>query len=374
VRITAQLIRAAPEQQLWARSYERDFQDVLSLQKEVAAAITQEIKVKLEPHEQKRLASRRLVDPAAFDAYLRGRHLLNRRTQGGLPEAVKSFQEALARDPGFALAHAGLADVYMLAGTTGEISPLKALPNARKHAKAALEIDPDLADAHASLGFVQLLADRNWHGADASLRRAIALQPNHSRAHYFYWLLLHALGRRVEAREQIRLAAELDPLSPIITLNLGIEACLAGQEKEALRLWKKVQILYPDHPTTELYLSVFHQQKGNLEASFQHYRRFLPLRYPEIAPEVEAAFQEGGNKAALEAAARALEGLEGKRQVPPTDLAQLYVLLDRRDKAVDWLEKAYERRSPMSLLFRGSWTLQSLRSEPRFQALIKKID
>jgi eukaryotic-like serine/threonine-protein kinase len=373
VRITAQLVRAAPEQQLWARSYERDLNDVLSLQREVAEAITEEIKVKVEPGDRRRLAAGRLVDPEAYDAYLRGRYAWNRRNSDGIAEALKSFQEALDRDPGFAQAHAGLADAYMLAGTLEMIPYPEAFRQARRHAKAALESDPDLADAYASLGYVQMLADRDWPGAEASFRRALTLQPNHPTAHYFYWLYLHLRGRREEAREQIRIAAELDPLSPIITLNLGVEACLAGREEEALGLWKKVEVLYPDLPGTFLYLSVFYLQKGDLEQSYQYFRKLLARRYAEVTPQVDLAYRTGGRQAALEVAAQGLEALSRQRPIPPDDLAQLYLLLGRRDKALDWLERVNERGSPVVIFFRGSWTLQSLRSEPRFQALLKKI-
>jgi serine/threonine protein kinase/tetratricopeptide (TPR) repeat protein len=373
VRVTAQLIRAAPEQQLWARIYERDFRDVLSLQREVAEAIAQEIKVKLEPADRKRLAASRPVDPEAYDAYLRGRHARNQRTRDSIAQALRSFQEALNRDPGFALAHAGLADAYTWAGSREVLPPLEAFRQARQHAKAALKIDPDLADAYVALGFVQMMADRDWEAAEASFRRAIALQPNNPAAHNVYWLYLHARNRGEEAHEQIRLAAELDPLSPGITLNLGIEACLAGREEEALRLWKKVQTLDPDQQTTYLYLSVFYLRKGDMELSYQHFRELLKLRYAEITPLVDRAYQAGGRKAALEAAAQALENLSRQRSIPIGDIAQLYLLLGRRDKAMDWLERVYERGSPEVIFFRRGWVLQSLRSEPRFQALLKKI-
>ncbi|HEX6901851.1 MAG TPA: protein kinase [Thermoanaerobaculia bacterium] len=373
VRITAQLIRAAPEQQLWARIYERDLKDILSLQREVAEAIAREIKVKLEPGSTRRPPAGRLVDPEAYDAYLRGRHARNRRTRDGIVQALGNYQTALERDPGFALAHAGLADAYTWAGSREVLPPLEAFRKARQHAKAALEIDPDLADAHLALGFVQMLADRDWPAAEASLRRALALQPNHSVAHYSYWLYLHARNRGQEAGKQIRLAAELDPLSPGILLNLGIETSIEGRQEEALKIWRKVQTLDPSLQTTYLYLSVLYLRKGDMELSYRHFRKLLELRYAEIVPRVDRAYQAGGRKAALEAAAQALEDLSRHRSIPVDDITHLYQLLGRRDKAVDWVEKVYERGSPEVIFFRRSWVLQSLRSEPRFQALLHKM-
>ena len=373
VRITAQLIRAAPEQQLWAENYERDLSDVLTLQQEVAEAIAREIKVKLEPGDKKRLATGRLVDPKAYDAYLRGRHAWSRRSGDNIAQVLGSYQEALDRDPGFALAHAGLAAAYAWAGGNEIFPPPEAFRQARRHAKAALEIDPDLADARTSLGYVQLRADRDWQGAEASFRRALALQPNNSTAHYYYWIYLFARGRREEAREQIRLAAELDPLSPMITLNLGLEDSLAGREEEALRLWKKVQVLDPDLPATYSYLSIFYLQKGDMELSHRSFRKLLALRYAEITPQMDRASRTGGNKAALVAAAQALEGLSRQRLIPPIDIAWLYLLLGQRDKALAWLEKAYEQNSPGIIFFRNDPSWQSLSSEPRFQALLRRI-
>lgn len=373
VRITAQLIRAAPEQQLWSRSYERDLRDVLSLQNEVARAITQEIKVELEPDDRKRLASGRLVDPAAYDAYLRGRHAWNRRTNESMSQAVRSFQEAVGHDAGFALAHAGLADAYAWAGSHEALPPAETFQQARRHAKAALAIDPKLADAYTSLGLVQLLADRDWNGAEASFRRALALQPNHPTAHYFYWLHLSLRGRYEEAREQIGLAAQLDPLSPVITLNLGLEATRAGQDQEALSLWKKVQAWDPDQPGTDLYFSVFYLRKGDLELSRRHLRRSLALQYAEIAAPMDRAAQTGGDHAALAAAAAALEGLSKQGKVPPDDVARVYLVLGQRDQALDWLERAYEQGSPWVVFFRADMSWQSLHGEPRFKALLQKI-
>jgi TolB-like protein/Flp pilus assembly protein TadD len=373
VRITTQLVRVDPEQQIWTQSYERDLKDILTLQNEVAAAIAQAIKVELEPGDRRRLAASRLVDPAAYDAYLRGRHARNKRTDEGILQAMGSFQEAVDRDPGFALAHAALAEAQAWAGSRETRPPAETYRQARRHAQTALEIAPDLADAHVALSFVQLMADRDWRGSEASIRRALALQPNHPTAHQFYWFYLHLQGRRQEAEEQIRIAAELDPLSVPITLNLGVAACLAGKDDEALRLWQKVEILDPKQSTTQLYLSVFYLQKGDQELSYRSFREFLARRYAEITPQVDRAHRGGGRQAALEAAAQALEGLARQRPLPPDDLAQAYLLLGRRDKAVDWLERVYERGSPLALVFRASWTLQSLRSEPRFQALLQKI-
>ena len=375
VRITAQLIRAEPEQQLWARSYERDMSDVLTLQNEVARAISREIGAELEPADERRLEKPRPVDPKAYDAYLRGRHAWNQRTAAGFADALKHFQRALDLDPGFALAHAGLADVYSQSTMFGMAIPEEAFPKAREHAKAALELDPELADAHVSLGVVRLFADRDWDRAEESFRRAIALNPSHPTAHHFYSLHLLARRRQKEAMQQLALFHELDPLSPAANVNMGIKAVNAGRPDEALRFFEKARTLAPDYHSPYLSMSQLYERQGKEELAFENLRKALSVRYGEIVPEVDQAYRKGGEKAALEAAARSLEELSRTRVLAPEDVARVYLRLGKKDKALDCLEEVYLRGFPRAILFESSaeWDWHGLRSEPRFRKLVEQI-
>jgi serine/threonine-protein kinase len=375
VRITAQLIRAEPEQQIWAHSYERDLRDVLMLQNEVARAISREIQVKLEPADQQRLAQARPVDPKAYDAYLKGRHAWNQRTAAGFASALKYFQEALERDPKLALAHAGIADVHSLSTLFGMSSPPEAFPQAREHADKALALRPDLADAHVSLGLVRLFADRDWDGAEASFRRAIALNPSHPMAHHFYSLHLLARGRRNEAMEQLQLLHELDPLSPAVNVNMGLKAYGDGQPDKALRFFQKAQTLAPDYHSPYLSMSELLRRQGKDKLSFEYLRKALSVRYAEIMPEVDRAFRKEGEKAALEAAAKALEELSRARVLAPEDIARIYLRLGERGKALDCLEEVYRKGFPRAILFEASadWEWPGLGSEPRFRKLVDQI-
>jgi serine/threonine protein kinase/tetratricopeptide (TPR) repeat protein len=375
VRITAQLIRAQPEQQLWAQSYERDLRDVLTLQKEVARAISQEIQVKLEPAEERRLAAAQPVNPEAYDAYLKGRHAWNQRTSAGFTSALQFYQEALKRDPKLALAHAGIADVYSLSAFSGPTPPKESFTQARKEAEAALALDPELADAHVSLGFIQLFADRDRAKAEASFRRAIALNPSNPTAHQFYSLLLLSQERRQEAMAQLQLVYELDPLSPSVTSNMGLKAFLDGRPDEAFKLFQKAHDLAPDFPAPYFKMSELYRRQGKEELAFESFQKALTLRYAEIAPELERAYRKGGRPLALKTAAETLETLALTKAFPPDDIARVYVRLGESEKAVDCLEESYRRGYPEALLFGAStdWEWSSLRSDPRFQSLVERV-
>ncbi len=370
VRITAQLIRTDPEHQIWARSYERDFSNVLALQKDVAAAISQEIQVRLEPASQ-RPAAVQTVNPEAYDAYLHGRHALNLRTKGSFVAARESFQEALRRDPTFAPAHAGLAELHAITALHGFADQAEANRQARLHARSALQLDPDLADAHVSLGLVQLYANRDWEGAEASFRRVIALRPSHAEAHHYYAIYLLIRDRWAEAMEQFRRHLELDPLSPSANVNLGMRAYLEGRADEALRFFHKAQTLAPDYYVAYLKMSDFYRLQGNPAKDFEYFRKVLALRYPQIVPALDQAFLEGGRQGVLQAAAAALES----EMAPPEDLARVYLRLGARDRTIDCLEESYSRGFAGALLFGAGkdWDWDVLRAEPRFQDLLERI-
>ncbi len=375
LRITAQLIRAQPEQQIWTQSYERDLRDVLTLQSEVARAISEEIQVKLGPGDQKRLAAAKPVDPQAYDAYLQGRYAWNRRTTGGLTSAVRYLQEALDRDSRFALAHAGLANVYSLSALYGVVPPAEAFAKARHQADAALEIDPELADAYVSLGLIHLFGDRDWAAAEDNFRRALTLNPNDSAAHHFYVLFLMARGRDQEVGEALRRAAELDPLSPVVNLNLGYIAARAGHAAEAMQCFQKAQALAPDLPIVYLYFSDLYRQQGKEDLDFLSFRKALELHFPEIMPAVDAAYQKGGRKAALQTAATALEKMAQTRLLPPEEIAHVYAEMGDRGRTLDFLEESYRRGFPGAVLFASNqdWEWDIVRNEPRFRALVERI-
>jgi tetratricopeptide (TPR) repeat protein len=220
IRVRAQLIRAADDRHLWAESFEREPQDVLALQTEVASAIARQVQVKLLPG---RSGGSRLIKPAAYEAYLKGRYSWNRRNEAGLQEGIQYFQQAIALDPAYAEAYSGLADSYTTLGYFSYLAPKEAFPQARAAALKALELDTALAEAHASLGYVKLYFEWDWPGAEAEFKQAIALNPNYATAHEWYSIYLTAMDRPQEAAVEIGRAHDLDPLSLTISTDMGFD-------------------------------------------------------------------------------------------------------------------------------------------------------
>src|SRR5271165_1903085 len=245
VRITAQLIRTATDRHIWARAYDGDLKDVLSLQARVAEAITSQVKLNLTTEESGRLRRARPVNPEAFDVYLRGRYMWNERNVEGFRSAIGFFNQAIEKDPDFALAYSGLADCHTLLTLYGDDAAN--MTEAQTAAEKALQLDGTLAEAHTSLAAVEILHGWDWQDAEREFQRAIALNPNFAQAHHWYGnLLLGPEGRHDEAIAELQRAQELDPLSLIIQADTGFAYFLAGSYEPALKAYKKVLAANPN--------------------------------------------------------------------------------------------------------------------------------
>jgi TolB-like protein/Flp pilus assembly protein TadD len=236
VRITAQLIQVSDQTHLWAESYDRDVAAVFAVQSEVAQRIAHSLEVELLPAQVTRPASASSINPEAHEAYLKGRYNMNKRTPQGLQKGLRYFEQAVEKDPEYALAYAGVADTYILLGSTqyALLSPEEAMPRAKGAATKALEINDSLAEAHASLANVKLIYKWDWAGAEREFQRTLALHPGYSHAHHWYSLQLAATGRTEEGFSAIRRARRLDPLSPIINVTVGWHFYLARQYDRAV--------------------------------------------------------------------------------------------------------------------------------------------
>jgi serine/threonine protein kinase/Flp pilus assembly protein TadD len=378
VRITAQLIHAATDQHIWAKSYERDLSDVLSLQSEVARAIAEEVQAKLTPQESARLARARTVNPAAHEAYLKGRYYWARATEEAVRTSLKYFEEAIAKDPRSALAYAGLSDAYnQLCNPILEIVPQgEIIPRAKAAATKALELDDTLAEAHISLGRIKFYFDWDWAGAEKSFRRAIELNPNYAYAHYVYALLLSALGRHTEAIQESTRALESDPVALLVNGVAGLIYCFARQfgiAEEQLR--KTLQLdrnfmfahwilgglcLLPMGRYDEAIVEL--QKAIAMSENVAHPRGLLGYAYAKV----------GRKDDALRVLAE-LEELSQRRYVAPVSKAFVYGGLGD-ERVFQELDEAYQQRS--SSLVWGSvfphW--DDLRAQPRFQDLLRRMN
>jgi TolB-like protein len=279
VRVTAQLIDARTDRHLWAENYERSLDETLALQAELASAIAQQVEAKLTPQQAARWRAPGRVDRSAQDAYLRGRHFWNQRTREGFAKARDSFEAAVAADPSYALAHAGLADTYGLMSIQGYdlVPPQEAMSRAREEAKRALELDDSLAEPHASLAWVNFNYDWDFAAAEREFKRAITLNPGYATAHQWYANLLCILGRFDEASLEIGRALELDPLSRVINNEAGWPLGYLGHHEEAIAQYRRALDLDPQYPTPHLAMGLEYEDMGRYEDAIAEYRTFERL-------------------------------------------------------------------------------------------------
>jgi TolB-like protein/DNA-binding winged helix-turn-helix (wHTH) protein/Flp pilus assembly protein TadD len=374
VRITAQLIHAPADEHLWAHSYEGDLRDTLALQKKVARAIAEQIRIELTPREQAALKSARAVDPVAYEAYLRGRFFWNKRTAESLKKAIDYFNQAVEKDPKYAEAYSGLADSYALAGDWqySLMAPKDALPKAKAAATKALELDDSLGEAHASLGFSIDLFDWDWPAAEREFRRAIELSPGYATAHHWYSWHLAVQRRNDEAIAEIKKALALDPLSLIVNADLAEELLIAHRYQDSIQQARKTIEMDPNFAVAHYVLGqalvqthVYEEGIAELETAVK-----LSGRSPICTSHLAYAYAVSGRR---DDALRILNELKkdstGSANAP--ELALAYVGVGDNQEALNWLEKAYEDRFNPSILLRPCF--DPLRSTQRFQDLMRRM-
>ena len=346
VRITAQLIEAPTDRHLWARSYERDLRDVLSLQNEVAQAIANEVRIKLTPQEQIHLANARPVNPEAHEAYLRGLYELRKHTPSGLyaageresvEKAIKYFQQALALDPNDALAFAGLADAYYDQSTYLR-APLEVMPKAKAAAARAIELNDALAEAHAAFGYVKLTFDWDWPGAEREFRRAIDLNPNLPRAHAGYAHYLLTLRRTDEAIQELGRVEKIDPLFPQSHMGLPWLLFSAGRYQAAIEAART----HGDDRVLALSFAELGRSEEGIAAAD---RAVQSTRNPVVRAQIASAYAMAGKKDRARAMLREIEEQARERYICGFNVAGVYAPLGDKEQAFAWLEKAYLARS-----------------------------
>jgi TolB-like protein/DNA-binding winged helix-turn-helix (wHTH) protein/Tfp pilus assembly protein PilF len=378
VRVTAQLIQAVDQTHVWAETYERDLGDVLVLESEVARAVARAIALTLTPDAQARLASARSVRPESYQDYLRGRYFFNRKTEAALRQALGYFQRAVAADPGYAPAYTGLADCYWSLGassTVGGLPPRQAMPEAKAAALKALQIDGTLAEAHNSLAMVHLLYDWDLAASEKEFRRALDLDPDYTTAHHLYSHTLIVLGRTDESLAESKRALELEPLNLAIGGHLGWHYLYARQYDQAIEQIRKTLELDPAFPQTQRYAAWAYLQKGMRQEAIASLRAALGRlgRNPEVEGELGHALGVAGRRAEALAMLEGLRQLSSTRYVSPYSVALVHAGLGDRDQALAWLDKAYAERSDYMPYLKLEPMLDSLGSDPRFAALVRRV-
>jgi TolB-like protein/DNA-binding winged helix-turn-helix (wHTH) protein/Flp pilus assembly protein TadD len=375
VRIAAQLIQVPADKQIWAESYEGDFRDTLALQSRVARAIAEQIRATLNRQEQVALEKSKAVNPAAYEAYLKGRYFWNKRTGDGLRTAVEYFNHAIEIDPTYAEAYSGLADSYALSGDWeyGVLSPQHAFRKAKAAATKALALDDSLGEAHTSLAFALDLYGWDWETAEAEYKLAIKLNPGYATAHLWYAWHLILMGRDSDGLFELRNAESLDPLSLIISADIADALCIAHLFDEAVQQSKKTLQMDPNFAIGHYELGQAFEQKHLHDQAIAEFQRAIEISGHSGVLDSSLAYVYGvlGRK---EEAIKIAKDLEAQRDQNPSaeaNIALIYVGLGDQDQAMSWLNKGYEARFNPSILLRPAF--DSLRSDARFKELLRRV-
>jgi TolB-like protein/Tfp pilus assembly protein PilF len=376
VRITAQLVSAPMERHLWAQSYERDVRDVLGLQREVANAIADEIRIKVTPEEHVRLSGAPPVNSEAYEAYLKGRYYWETRSEEGLRKAIGYFQQAIEKDPTSPRAYSGLADSYNALGSDEFLPPMEAFPQAKAAALEALRRDQNFAEAHASLAFAIWNYDYDWKAVETEYKRAIDLNPGYATSYHWYAGYLSGMGRFAEAIAAVKRARELDPLSSRINANVGFILYFARQYDQAIEELQRAVRMDPDGEAPYYYLGLIYLQKGDYRQAISEFEKSKQLSSGGWEPDLELAqvyALAGDRKETQIILGRSLAKSKRNYESALT-IAKVYVALGEKEKAFTWLQKAYVERSSLLTFLSVDPTLDVLHTDPRFQALLTRMN
>ncbi|HEY8205499.1 MAG TPA: tetratricopeptide repeat protein [Pyrinomonadaceae bacterium] len=375
LRITVQLVNAADGYHLWSERYDREMKDVFDVQDEITLAVVDALKLRLLGDAREEVLKRHTEDSAAYQAYLEGRFYWYKRSGDGLNRSIECFNRALKIDPGYALAHLGLADSYNILGFYTMRPPKETFPQAKTAALKALEIDPSLAEAQASIAYVQLYHEWDWAAAETNFRHAIALKPDYAIAHQYYGNFLTLMSRFDEALNEFRRTIQLDPLSLIGNAALGWAYHFARQYDQSIEQLRKAIELDRNFELAHFWLGSVYAEKE---------------MFTEAIHELDTAVRLSGNRAGISASLGYVYALAGERAkalqvlveladvskekyVSPYRIANIYTALGDKDEAFIWLERAYDDRSHLLVFLNVDPRVDSLRGDARFVDLVRRV-
>ncbi|MEO7725307.1 MAG: hypothetical protein ABIU29_11590 [Chthoniobacterales bacterium] len=372
--VQVDLVDTATGAQLWGTAYDRKISDIVAVKQAIAREVTQKLKVRLSGEEERRLVKRDTTNAEAYQFYLRGRYFWNQRTPDGIKQAIAEFQQAIERDPNFALGYAGLADAYLLLEQYAGVPWSEVMPKARAAVDKALQIDDSLAEAHASSGLVYQF-NWQWTPAEEEYQRAVILNPNYPTAHHWYGLYLNVTGQFDEALKETRRAQELDPLSPIIGANVAITLLLKNQTAAAIEQCQKIIEFNPNHISGHDWLGLAYLQEGRLAEA-------IAVREKVVAMSQRSGPQLGilgylyavaGRRAEALGIVQELEVKYSRREATGQTLAGIYDGLGDPDRAFAWLEKDFQRHSAELQFIMIRPQFAHLRQEPRVIGLLRRM-
>ncbi len=375
LRITAQLVDAFRDEYIWAETYRGTMEDIFDIQEKVAVEIVQALQLRLSPDEKQVLKKRFTENTGAYQLYLQGRFFWNKRSEEGLKTAIRYFEQAIEKDPNYALAWAGIADSYSLLGEFGNIPRKELYPKAEAAVHKALEIDNRLAEVHTSLASLLMLSRWDWANSQKEFTLALELNPNYATAHHWYSQWFLNMGRLEESLRLISRAAELDPVSQAILKDKGLTLYYNRQYDEAIEMARRTLELDPNYAAAHRLLSLAYQGKGAFDEAIVENEKWGALTRNKVETTVALA-QLYAVSGQTEEAKKLINVVEQDQLVIDQvyrGLALVYAALGENDSAFKCLEQSYERHEEAILSLKVDPKVDPLRSDPRFAALLKKI-
>ncbi|HEX6718867.1 MAG TPA: protein kinase [Pyrinomonadaceae bacterium] len=384
--IKTELIKVQDGSQLWGAEYKSSLADIFSVQDEVSRKISQSLRLRLSGEDEEKLAKRYTKDAEAYQLYLKGRYFWNKRNEEGFRNGIDYFKRAEEKDPTFALAFSGLADSYALLCDIGAVRPVDEMPKAKAAAQKAVDADPTLAEAYTSRAFVRLAYDWDWLGAQSDFQQALKLNSKYPTAHQWYASYLMQMGKFSLAKDEIEEAHKLDPLSPIISANTGLYSYYEHNYDDAIAKYKVTLQSDPDFWVARHYLALAYVQKGMYDDAIAELRKLIKAppsgRIPDQVIEAESeasaslgfAYGMAGKQSEARAILNQLEALSKRRYVSPLYFAIVSAGLKDNDKAIEYLNNAFEARHPGLVLIRIEPMFDALRGDQRFKDLIKRFE
>jgi TolB-like protein/Tfp pilus assembly protein PilF len=371
LRVTAQLIRVADQTHVWANTYERRITDILDIQQEIAAAIADATHARLAAVGTGAMAARaapRHEDPVAYELYLKGAHLWNQRTGGAVRSSLAFFQRAIERQPRYGLAYVGVANAYIILGSSSEMAYGDAYPLAHAAVLKALEIDESLAAMIADY-------DWDWPRANEHFRRALALNPNDVTTHHWYSAYLSRVGRRDDAVREAEAARRVDPLSPNANINLGHQLILARRFEAGIARHTQSLELFPEFSLLHSALGFAYSHAGRPALALQHFERFRTLagETPDTVALTGYAYGRAGDVPRAQRALETLDGLAASRFVPAIDRAVIHIGLGESDAAIRWLNRAVDERNWQVGFLAVDPLYDPVRTDTRFRSLVTRV-
>jgi TolB-like protein/DNA-binding winged helix-turn-helix (wHTH) protein/Tfp pilus assembly protein PilF len=374
IRVTVRLVSVPDGTPLWADKFDEKFSDIFAVQDSISEKVAATLALKLSGDEKSQLARRYTQNTEAYQLYLRGRYYWSRRTEEGMKKAIDLFQQAINLDSSYALAYVGVGDCYAWLAA-GAMSPTDGVPKAKAAAIKAFQIDDQLAEVHPIFAWTLFTYDRDWLGAEKEFKRSIELNPNYATAHLWYWAYLERMGRFDEAQREMKRTLELDPISLANNSYVGRSLYYAGQYDQAIAQYQKTLEMDPTFPLAQTLLGLAYVQQSRFKEAIALSEKTstFPGGSPDAVACLGYAYAMSGNRPGATKILKHLAEQSKLRHVSPLSSAIVYLGLGDKDNAFDWLEKAYALRSPDITTLKVDPIFKSVRSDPRFTDLLRRI-